>query len=103
MYARVVGEGGVDPGYFLDKMSFIEVRLFLDGLNKRNRDAWEQTRILAYIIAQVNSTKQLDISNVLPLPWDNDKIETKQHDTVSDDDIKRLRAMAKKIEQQQNG
>lgn len=80
-------------------MNFVEAGLFLEGLNKRNREAWEQTRILGYIIAQANSTKALERTDILNFPWDEPEEETKK-ETVSDDDMVRLRARAKQIESQ---
>lgn len=98
MYERVVGEGGVSPSYFLDKMTFGEVEAFLTGFNRRNRDAWEQTRIIGYIIAQANSTKKLEQTDILRFPWDEESTERK--DThVSEEEIKRLREKAKLMEQ----
>lgn len=98
MYARVVGEGGVDPGYFLDKMSFVEVSCFLDGLNRRNRESWEQTRIVSYIIAQANSTKKLEQSDILCFPWDEKEDVADKCTTVTGEEMARLRAMAKQVE-----
>lgn len=97
MYERVVGEGGVSPSYFLDRMTFGEVETFLMGFNRRNRDTWEQTRIIGYIIAQANSTKKLKQTDILRFPWDESKEDRDTH--VSDEEIARLRAKAKQIEQ----
>lgn len=97
MYECVVGEGGVSPAYFLDKMSFSEVETFLTGFYRRNRDTWEQTRILGYIIAQANSTKQLEQTDILRFPWDENK--ENESTRVSDDEMKRLREKAKLFEQ----
>lgn len=80
-------------------MNFVEVGLFLEGLNKRHREAWEQTRILGYIIAQANSTKTLKQTDILNFPWDEPEEATKE-ETVSDEDMTRLRAKAKQIESQ---
>lgn len=89
------GEGGVSPDYFLDKMSFTEVRFFLEGLAVRNREAWEQTRLIGYIIAQSNSTKTLNQTDILRFPWD----EKEERDTsVTQDEMERLRALAKQYE-----
>lgn len=77
-------------------MTFGEVEAFLAGFNRRNRDAWEQTRIIGYIIAQANSTKKLEPSDVLRFPWDEDKAEDTQ---VSDEEMKRLREKAKQVEE----
>jgi len=94
-----VGEGGVSPDYFLDKMSFSEVRYFLQGLSMRNRESWEQARILGYIIAQSNSTKELKQTDILRFPWDEEE-GGPQANIVSDADMERLRQKAKAIESQ---
>ncbi|UVR41747.1 hypothetical protein [Bacteroides ovatus] len=54
-------------------MDFIEVESFIDGLNRRNREAWEQTRLLGFIIAQSNSTKTLKQTDILRFPWDEEE------------------------------
>lgn len=77
-------------------MTFAEVESFLDGLNRRNREAWEQTRLLGYIIAQSNSTKTLKQTDILRFPWDEENKET----SVTDDEMKRLREKAKVVESQ---
>lgn len=78
-------------------MDFIEVESFIDGLNRRNRESWEQTRLLGYIIAQSNSTKTLKQTDILRFPWDE---EEKKDTSVTDDEMKRLREKAKAVESQ---
>ena len=80
-------------------MDFIEVESFIDGLNRRNRESWEQTRLLGYIIAQSNSTKTLKQTDILRFPWDE---EEKNDTSVTDAEIERLRAKAKIVESQLN-
>ena len=80
-------------------MSFIEVESFLDGLNRRNRESWEQTRLLGFIIAQSNSTKTLKQTDILRFSWDE---EEKKDTSVTDEEIQRLRAKAKEVESQLN-
>lgn len=95
LYERVVGEGGVSPGYFLDKMTFREVEAFLTGFNRRNRESWEQTRIIGYIMAQANSTKKLEYTDIIRFPWDE---EDSTSPDVPDEEIQRLREKAKAME-----
>lgn len=78
-------------------MTLAEVESFLEGLNRRNREAWEQTRLLGYIIAQSNSTKTLKQTDILRFPWDE---EEKKETSVTDDEMKRLREKAKAVESQ---
>ena len=101
MYSRVCGECGVSPDYFLDRMTLTEVRHLLEGYERRKRDAWEQTRILGYITAQVNSTKKLKQTDILSFPWDQEVIKKKVV-SVPDSEIKRLREKAKQVEQTLN-
>ena len=74
-------------------MDFIEVESFIDGLNRRNREAWEQTRLLGFIIAQSNSTKTLKQTDILRFPWDEEE---------KNEEMQRLRAKAKEVESQLN-
>lgn len=79
-------------------MTFGEVEAFLTGFNRRNREAWEQTRVIGYIIAQANSTKKLEQTDILRFPWDNES-ETKKDTQVSDEEMLRLREKAKQVAQ----
>lgn len=76
-------------------MTLGEVESFLVGFNRRSREAWEQTRIIGHIIAQANSTKKLEQTDILRFPWDEDRGET----AVTDDEMERLREKAKQVEQ----
>lgn len=82
-------------------MDFIEVESFINGLNRRNRESWEQTRLIGYIIAQSNSTKTLKQTDILRFPWD-DVTDEKKDTSVTDEEMKRLRAKAKEYESQLN-
>lgn len=79
-------------------MTFGEVEAFLTGFNRRNRETWEQTRVIGYIIAQANSTKKLEQNDILRFPWDNES-ETKKDTQVSDEEMLRLREKAKQVAQ----
>lgn len=79
-------------------MTFGEVEAFLTGFNRRNREAWEQTRVIGYIIAQANSTKKLEQTDILRFPWDNEN-ETNKDTQVSDEEMLRLREKAKQVAQ----
>lgn len=98
----MVGEGGISPDYFLDRMTLTEVRYFLEGYERRKRDAWEQTRILGFITAQVNSTKKLKQTDILSFPWDQETTKKKKAVSVPDSEIERLRNKAKQVEQTLN-
>ena len=75
-------------------MTIDEVDLFLSGYQKRQIRSWEQTRILAYLTAQVNSTKQLEPTDILRFDWD----EKPDREEVTEDEVERLRKLAKEVE-----
>ena len=60
IYQTLVIQCGLSPDYVLDKMQMYEViaTYYIYALN--NRIGWEQSRMIAYIIAQVNSRKKLN-------------------------------------------
>ena len=65
MYALIVLEAGIAPDYFLDRMQMYEVKAVLENLQHKNKTGWEQARMISYIIAQTNSTKQLSPTDSL--------------------------------------
>ena len=94
----------VDYEYFMDKMEEWEVYNFYDSLKYANRSEWEQTRLLMYVIAQVNSKKKIDIKEIMSFPWEDDYEESSKE--YNEEDRNRLRQKAMMIEkllQQQNG
>lgn len=69
-----------------------EIKTLLANSYQINRDSWEQTRLIAYIMAQTNSKKRLKPTDILSFPWEE---EQKEHiKTISDSDIQRLQNRA---------
>lgn len=99
LYALIVLEAGITPDYFLDSMQMYEVKAVLENLQYKNKTSWEQARMISYIIAQTNSTKQLSPTDIMKFDWD----EAKEKDTsISKDDIARLQAKANQFINTQN-
>ncbi len=73
-----------------------ELQPFINNMNKKNKENWEQTRLLAYILAQVNSTKKLSMTDIIKFSWDSDN-ENKVT-SISNEDIERLKNKAKEYE-----
>ena len=72
-----------------------ELEVILDNLHLKHKQNWEQTRLIAYIIAQSNSTKKINITDVVKFSWDNEKNET--IDIMTDEDKDRLRKKSDEI------
>lgn len=60
------------------------------------KDSWEQARLIAYMIAQTNSTKRLKLSDILKFHWEK---EDASDTSLSNEDVERLRQKAKQYEQ----
>lgn len=43
----------------------------LEGIEQEYRNGWEQTRMLTWVIAQVNSSEELDPSELIKFPWED--------------------------------
>lgn len=67
-----------------------ELEPLISNIHKKNKESWEQTRLLAYITAQVNSTKKLKPSDIISFSWDE-----VSDTTISNEDVERLKNKAK--------
>ena len=89
---------GVQPDYVLDRMKFYEIEALIENLWMKNKESWEQTRVQAYITAQTQSTKKIDMNDMMSFPWEK-KVE-KVEDTP--EDIEMLRKEMKEMESKLN-
>ena len=89
---------GVQPDYVLDRMKFYEIEALIENLWMKNKESWEQTRVQAYITAQTQSTKKIDMNDMMSFPWEK-KVE-KVEDTP--EDIEMVRKEMKEMESKLN-
>lgn len=79
----------------MDTLQDWEVQDLYCNLQYADCVSWEQTRWLMYVVAQVNSRKQIKVTDLLRFPWEDGRKET----TISTEDIQRLKEKAKLIQQ----
>ena len=72
-------------------MQMYELEPLISNIHKKNKESWEQTRLLAYITAQANSTKKLKPTDIISFSWDNEVSDT----AISNEDVQRLKNKAK--------
>lgn len=87
----------ISISYFFDDCSFWELSDIVENLVYLDRNLWESQRLNAYITAQVNSTKKLQMKDICSFQWET-KDEEKSDTSISDDEIKRLKENAKQWE-----
>lgn len=72
----------------MDRMELYEVKAVMDYDYYAYKDGWEQARLVAYLVAQTNSSKQLKQSDIVRFHWDRQVENT----SISNADVERLRA-----------
>lgn len=106
LYAILVLEMHLPPSYILDEIDWYEINSLMKYRYYAVKEQWEQARLITYMTAQVNSKKHLKLTDIITFPWEKD--ESEENTKVTDDDVKRLKAMAdaylyneKKMDKQQ--
>lgn len=92
MYAILVMQLHYPPQYVLDDMQMYEAQVAMKYGYYANKDLWEANRLTAYITAQVNSRKKLNVTDLVTFPWEEDVNTTETK--ISKEDIERLQKQA---------
>lgn len=62
----------------------------------RNKESWEQSRLISYLIAQVNSKKKLRLQDIIEFEWEKEKnIENQK---ITQEEIEALQKQAEEYE-----
>lgn len=61
---------GLDPKYVLDEISFYEIQALLKNQYYKEKEAWEQTRLLGFIIAKANGAKIKKAEDLMKFEWE---------------------------------
>ena len=84
---------GLSPEYVLDKIEWYEINSLLKYQYYSIIDNWEQTRLIAFMIAQTNTKKKLKLQDIVPFVWDEDE-EIEEGKPITKTEIERLKARA---------
>lgn len=60
----------------------------------KHKEQWEQTRLISYLIAQINSKKKLKLQDIIKFQWETDNESTK----ITNEEINDLSKQAQEIE-----
>ena len=58
----------------------------------KNKEDWQRTRLLAYIQAQINSTKKLKLEDIIKFSWEKEEYEElkKNDNEVTQEELEQL-------------
>ena len=79
----------------MDKLEDWEMYELMDVTAYADTNNWEQTRLISYIIAQVNSKKKLKLKDIMKFPWEKE-MDGKDIE-ISTSDVNNLREKAKRF------
>ena len=79
----------------MHRMTIAEAVSYMHGLDRRPRQSWEQTRLLAGLVCYILTGQDYDP----PFPWDEEK-ETKHN--MSNDELENMQAKARAMEKWMN-
>ncbi len=81
----------------MDMCTDWELYNIVDNLPNLDRSLWESSRLIAYVVAQVNSKKKLRFKDICSFKWEeSDNLEPQIE--ISNDDIDKLKELSKKWE-----
>lgn len=78
-------------------MSFYEMGTLMEYLWMREKESWEQTRTVAYVTAQSQSTKKLDPKQMMTFPWEKEYSSEDISEEERADILKEMKEMEKQL------
>ncbi len=78
-------------------MQMYELSSLLKYSYIRDKENWEQARLIAYVIAQTNNKKKLSQTDILTFGWEDNNSKTIHNTSISSEDIQRLKEQAEKF------
>lgn len=88
----------LDIPYFMDICQEWEINDILENIPYTDRNLWESQRLNAYITAQANSTKKLQMKDICKFKWEEETSVEEKEIEITNDEIKRLKELSKKWE-----
>ncbi|MEG0796688.1 MAG: hypothetical protein RR397_09335 [Odoribacter sp.] len=72
-----------------------ELDAIIEGYQNKHKQSWEQARLIAYVTAQVNSSKKLNPSDIITFNWDSEN--GNMDDQADWEEIKKMRERIKQM------
>lgn len=98
LYAILTQQMHYPPDYVLDTMEWYEINAAMKYQYYSIKDGWEQARLIAYMVAQVNSKRTLKMDEILPLPWEKEEPKT----SITKEEIEKLKSEAQQFLKSKN-
>ena len=101
LYAMLTQQMGYPPDYVLDFMEWYEINAAMKYNYYSSKSGWEQARLVAYMIAQTNSKRTLQMDEIVKFPWE-DEDDTPSKTSITKEEIEQLKKEAEQYLKTQN-
>ena len=82
-------------------MTSNEINIAFKTVEIKNRNGWEQTRVIAYNVIAPHLKNQPAIQKFMPFTWDNEGFKQK-HKVTTKEDLIRIKSFYDKIKTENN-
>jgi len=83
----------------MDKCQEWELNDLMENIPYLDRNLWESQRLNTYVVAQVNSRKKMELKDICNFKWEQEDKTEEEHDVeINNDEIRRLKEIAKQWE-----
>ena len=76
-----------------------ELSIICDSLHLRHKESWEQSRMIAYVMAQVNSKKKLKPTDIIKFGWETEKHKEQPKEELTKEQVENIKKVALEREQ----
>lgn len=84
---------GLSPSYVLDDIEMYEIQSLLKYQYLKDKENWEQARMVAYVTAKANGVKNIKINDIIKFTWEQKAKEKPKF--LTDEELERFRNKAK--------
>lgn len=79
-------------------MQFYEIECLIENMWRKDKVSWEQTRTVAYVTAQSQSTKKIDMQSMMTFPWEKGT----EREEITDEERQNILREMKVMEERMN-
>lgn len=78
-------------------MKFYEIECLIDNMWRKDKVSWEQTRTVAYVTAQCQTTKKIDMESMMSFPWEKSVVNDLPTLEEREEMIREMKAMEERM------
>lgn len=81
----------------MDKITFSEITALMENQYLKDKEAWEQMRLLGFIIAKSNGAKINKVESLIEFPWEKEAKKKAEPVFMTDEQMAQFRKKAQSL------